>query len=175
MYDASSYRYPMAVRWIHWLSVALIAIAYITAEAAEDFGEGGGTGASWHVLAGLGLLLLFVPRLLARIGVRRPPPVQARAAEKLMARAVHLALLLFVVMQPVLGILMVWAEGDALIVPMTSWQVPPLLAVGRGAEETLEELHETLGNVFYGVIGVHVLAALWHQFVRRDGILRRMW
>jgi cytochrome b561 len=36
-------------------------------------------------------------------------------------------------------------------------------------------VHGTVGNVFYAVIAVHALAALWHQFVRRDGVLRRMW
>ena len=46
--------------------------------------------------------------------------------------------------------------------------------MGAGAGELLEELHETVGNIFYAVIGVHVLASLWHHFVRRDAILRRM-
>ena len=169
MNAASSYRYPLAVRWTHWFSVALIAIAYVTGESAED-----AAGVNWHVLAGLGLLLMFVPRLLARFWVRNPPETRSSAAQKLMMRTVHLALLLFVVVQPVLGILLVWSEGNPLIVPLTSWQIAPLLAVGEGWEETLEDLHETVGNVFYGVIGLHVLAALWHHFVRHDDILRRM-
>ena len=173
MKAALSYRYPLAVRWIHWFSVALIAVAYFTGESAEEFNETG-AGVNWHVLAGLGLLLMFVPRLLARLWVRKPPETRSSAAQKLMMRTVHLALLLFVVVQPVLGILMVWSEGDPLIVPLTTWQIPPLLAVGEGWEETLEGLHETVGNVFYGVIGLHVLAALWHHFVRHDDILRRM-
>ena len=170
--NALPYRYPSAVRWIHWLSVALIAIAYITSESAED-GAGAGD-VNWHVLAGLGLLLMFVPRLLARFWVRKPPAANSRVAEKLMAHTVHLALLLFVVVQPVLGILLVWSEGDPLMVPLTSWQIPPLLAVGEGWGEGLEDLHETVGNLFYGVIGLHVLGALWHHFVRRDLVLRRM-
>jgi cytochrome b561 len=164
-------RYPWAVRWIHWLSAILIAIAYLTSESAEELGAG---SVNWHVLAGLGVLALFVPRLVARFQVRRPPQPNSRMAEKLMVRTVHLALLLFVVVQPVLGILLVWSEGEPLMVPITSWQIPPLLAVGEGWEETLEDLHETVGNLFYGVIGLHALAALWHHFGRRDSVLRRM-
>ena len=79
------------------------------------------------------------------------------------------------VVQPLLGVLTVWAEGEALPVPFTPWQLEPLVVWGPAWAERLEELHETVGNVFYAVIAAHALAALWHQFVRRDGVLRRMW
>src|SRR4029450_9774507 len=92
------FRYPFPVRWIHWLSVVLVAIAYITAESAEQPGQGGG---QWHVLAGLLLLLMFVPRLLARLAAHRAP-VPVSAVEAWSARLAHLALLLFVVVQPLL-------------------------------------------------------------------------
>ena len=166
------FRHPRPVRWIHWLSVGLVAIAYLTGESAEELGEGG--GGQWHILAGLALLLLFVPRVLARLAAPRAP-VSASAFEAWSARLVHLALLLFVVVQPLLGVLMMWAEGEAVPVPFTSWQLTPLVVLGEARGEALEELHETVGNVFYAVIAVHALAALWHQFVRRDGVLRRMW
>lgn len=164
------FRYPATVRWTHWLSVVLVAIAYLTAESAEELGTSGG---QWHVLAGLALLLLFVPRLLARLAGQRPP-VPASAIAAWSARLVHVALLLFVVVEPALGVLTVWAEGEALPVPFTTWQIPPLVVLGEAWGETLEELHGTIGNVFYAVIALHALAALWHQFVRRDGVLRRM-
>ena len=57
----------------------------------------------------------------------------------------------------------------------TEERVLPLVVLGEAWAETLEEAHETVGNVFYAVIALHTLAALWHQFVRRDGVLRRMW
>ena len=171
--DASTpFRYPRRVRWIHWLSVALVALAYLTAESAESL-DGGGAGA-WHVLAGLALLLLFVPRLLVRIGAGHAPSTRS-AFEAWSARLVHLALLLFVVVQPLLGILSVWAEGQALPVPFTGWEVGPWLMPSEAWGDVLEDLHEDVGNAFYAVIALHALAALWHQFIRRDGVLRRMW
>jgi cytochrome b561 len=171
MAEAPQFRYPGSMRWIHWLSVVLVAIAYLTAESAETPGQGAG---QWHVLAGLALLLLFVPRLLARLSAHRAPaPSSPMAAWS--ARLVHLALLLFLVVQPLLGVLMVWAEGEALPVPFTAWAIPPLVALDAAWAESLEDLHETVGNVFYGVIALHATAAMWHQFVRRDGVLRRMW
>lgn len=171
MATSNPFRYPRSVRWIHWFSVLLVAIAYLTAESAEDLGRGGG---QWHVLAGLALLLLFVPRLLARLAAGHPP-APTSAFEAWTARLVHLALVLFLVVQPSLGVLMVWAEGGALALPFTTWELPPLVMLGTAWAETLEELHETVGNLFYGVIALHAFAALWHEFGRRDRVLRRMW
>lgn len=165
------YRYPAATRWIHWTAAVLVAIAYLTSESAEELGAG---AVNWHVLAGLGLMLLFVPRVLALLWVRPPPSAGSSVAAKWMARAVHLSLLLFIVVEPLLGLLMIWAEGSSVPIPLTSWHLPPLLVLGEGWEDTLEELHEDVGNIFYAVIGLHVLASLWHHFVRRDDVLRRM-
>ena len=52
--------------------------------------------------------------------------------------------------------------------------LPPLIVLGEGAEDMLEEAHEILGTVFYAVIAMHAIAALWHHFIRRDTTLRRM-
>ena len=42
------------------------------------------------------------------------------------------------------------------------------------AKDLASELHELIGNIFYVVIGLHVVAALWHHFIRRDNTLKRM-
>jgi superoxide oxidase len=171
MNTLQGYRYPIAVRWIHWLGVLTIAAAYLTSETAEGYGGRLASGINWHVVTGIGLLLLFVPRVLARLLIRNRPT--SFGAEKWMAWTVQIALLLFMVVQPVLGVLTVWAGGHSLPIPFTSLQWGPLVRL-PGWEDALEEAHEVVGNAFYGVIGLHVLAALWHQFVRRDGLLRRM-
>lgn len=168
-------RFAWPVRAIHWIAAVLVLVAYLTTDLAEHAEDGEAVGINWHVAAGLALLLLFVPRLLARLLPRPgpllpPPPRWSLWPHKL----VTLALLLFVLVQPVLGVLSVWAEGEALAIPLTSWSLPPLLDLGEGAGDALEEAHEVVGNAFYAVIALHALAALWHQFVRRDGLLRRM-
>ena len=164
-------RRPAATRWIHWISAVLVLVAYLTADSAEGIDSGGGR---WHVAAGVLLLVLFAPRV---IGYRARGGRSMHAvnrAERITAITIHLALLLFVFVQPLLGILSVWSEGHGLPLPFIDAQMPPLVSLGEGASETLEELHETIGNVFYAVIGLHVLASLWHHFIRRDDTLRRM-
>lgn len=168
-------RFAWPVRAIHWLSAGLILVAYLSSELSEEIEEGERAGIDWHVLAGIGLLLLFVPRLLARVFTRTPAIAPAPPAWSLWpGRLVTLALLLFVVVQPLLGVLTVWSEGHALAIPLTDWSLPPPFSLGAGAGDVFEEAHEAVGNAFYAVIAAHALAALWHHVFRRDNALRWM-
>lgn len=170
-----SKRYPLLVRCVHWSSVALVLAAYLTGDAAEHIGPSN-TGANVHVLAGLLLLVLFPLHVLG-LRMRRAAGLAmtpASRVERLAALTIHLALLTFLVVQPTLGILSLWADGDPLPIPFTAWVLSPPIGMQTGAGDVLHELHEVIGNVFYGVIGLHIIAALWHQMVRRDGLLRRM-
>jgi cytochrome b561 len=38
----------------------------------------------------------------------------------------------------------------------------------------LKEIHETIGNIGYFLVGAHALAALFHHFITRDDTLTRM-
>jgi cytochrome b561 len=40
--------------------------------------------------------------------------------------------------------------------------------------QQFEDIHGWVGTIFYYVIGLHILGALWHHFGRRDDTLRRM-
>ena len=37
-----------------------------------------------------------------------------------------------------------------------------------------EEIHQLLAYLLFGLVGLHVLGALWHQYFRRDGVLLRI-
>lgn len=168
-------KFAWPVRALHWLAAALVLLAYLTSELTEEIEEGEFAGPNWHVFAGLALLVLFLPRVLARLFTKTPPIVPPPPRASIWpSKLVTLALLLFVVVQPVLGILLVWSEGQALPVPFTDLSLPPMIVLGEAGEDVLEEAHEWLGNAFYAVIGLHALAALWHHVIRRDNTLRRM-
>ncbi len=59
-------------------------------------------------------------------------------------------------------------------IPSSDLALPSPFAVNREVALSLKGLHVWLGNAFYWVIGLHVLAALWHHLIRRDDTLRRM-
>lgn len=162
-------RLPASLRTLHWLGVLFVLVGYLTGESMEDEAA---ASAAWHVLSGAGLLLLVVPRLWVHRRHRRELASAGAGWPERAARLGQWALLAFICVQPLLGVLALWSEGEAVPVPFTSWALASPFAGGFG--DWPEELHETLGNLFYLVIGLHVAAALWHHFRLRDEVLRRM-
>jgi cytochrome b561 len=70
-----------------------------------------------------------------------------------------------------------WLMSSAKNYPV-SWfgllQLPDLVAPDTGLSHDLEDVHEWLSNVLIALAGLHVLAALKHQFIDRDDLLMRM-
>jgi cytochrome b561 len=59
-------------------------------------------------------------------------------------------------------------------VPFFGLELPPLIAVNRPLGASIRELHETVGNVGYFLIGLHALAGLYHHYFVRDNALKRI-
>ncbi|WP_272939311.1 cytochrome b [Pseudomonas amygdali] len=48
------------------------------------------------------------------------------------------------------------------------------MAENPDLKSTLKSAHEFVGNAVYFIAGLHIVGALWHQFVQRDNLLTRM-
>ena len=78
------------------------------------------------------------------------------------------------IVMPILGMMTAWTDGKSLFIPFTDIALPALMAENEALAHQLEDLHGQIGDIFYWVIGFHVLAALYHHFVRKDNTLSRM-
>lgn len=158
---------------MHWLMLALLAAVYACIELREFYPRGSDIRAglkTWHFMLGLSVFVLVWIRLIARaVSPRGPAPRTWPAA---LAAAVHLALYGLMIAMPVMGWMVLSAEGDP--VPFFGLTLPPLVAPDEGLAERVEGLHTTVGAVGYWLIGLHAAASLFHHYVLRDGTLRRM-
>ena len=171
-------RYSPAQRRLHWLMFALVAVAYLAIETRGNFERGTlarTVAVQGHFWTGLAVLALIMPRLWLRLRRGAPPITPALPAwQAWPARTLHLVLYAFLLVQPVLGLMTAWTDGKRVMVPFTQALLPALMAPDAALAVTLEDLHETIGSAFYWVIGLHVLASLWHHYLRRDDTLARM-
>lgn len=171
-------RYSPAQRRLHWLIAILLAAAYFFIEQRDLFPRGSTARLNMvqaHFWAGLAVFVLAIWRIVLRW--RRPvPPIAPPppAWQAWSARGLHLSLYAFLVVMPLLGLATAWSDGKALYLPFTDIAVPALLPQDKALAAQLEELHGSIGEFFYWVIGLHVLAALYHHWLRRDDTLRRM-
>lgn len=120
------------------------------------------------------MFLLVWLRLVTRLGGTTPAIVPAPEAwEQRLAAIGHFLLYVFMIGTPLLGWLTVSAQGEP--VAFMGWQLPLLLTKSEPIARQLKDVHETTANVGYALIGVHVVAALFHHYVRRDNTLALMW
>lgn len=176
--DVPIARYSLTARWFHWSAFAFVALAYLLVNLVDVPARGSAARSlilQGHFVAGLVVLALVLPRLLHRLR-NAPPPIVPPIApwEAVLSRCTHIALYAFLVVQPLLGLLTVFAGGHGVTIPFTSLQIPSPMVADRALSHQLEDIHGTIGTIFYYVIGLHILAALWHHFVRHDDTVRRM-
>jgi cytochrome b561 len=129
---------------------------------------------SYHKWAGITILVLSALRLLWRLTHRPPADVVMPAWQRRSAHATHWALYALFFAVPLSG----WAHSSAAGFPVVWFGVLPLpdfVPVDRPLSQTLKLVHNVFAFLLATLVVVHVAAALKHQFVDRDGLLRRMW
>jgi cytochrome b561 len=169
-------RYRPAAKALHWLIVLLVtvefAIAILMPEIHRDTPIS--TLINLHFSFGLLIVAVMAVRLLHRL--RHPVPLEAAEApplERLAALTVHRLFYLLLLVAPFLG----WASASAhgLSVSLFGLIDLPALAAPK-ARWALQagDLHMLLMWGLLALVGLHAAAALYHHFIRRDGLLRRM-
>lgn len=129
---------------------------------------------AWHKWFGITVLLLVLLRLLWRATHRPPPlPVSVPRWQQGVADWMHGVLYALILFIPITG----WALSSAAGVPVVwwgVWKLPSLLPASPPLAHLLALVHATLNYTLAGLVGLHAVAALKHQFIDRDGVLSRM-
>lgn len=166
-------RYDNVSILLHWLTAALIILLWIIAQVIDDFAKGSPRMMvrSVHIALGVTLAVVIVARLAWRVNPQRRAPLAVSGVLGAAAQIVHYGLYALVIGTILLGLTNVWARGDTIFGLFT---VPKLSPGNPGVKETVEELHEWFGNAVLIVAALHAAAALFHRFILKDDVLRRM-
>ncbi len=168
-------RYGSVAQALHWVIVGLVILQFTLAKIADNLPLGPdkvGTMAR-HKSVGITILVLAILRLTWRWFDPPPPLPPMPRWQALASRVSHASLYLLLFAMPLTG----WMMSSASNYPV-SWfgffQLPDLVGPDHDLKETLEEVHETLFNILAAIAGLHIAAALKHQFLDRNGLLFRM-
>lgn len=145
---------------LHWCIAALVIFQLVfgesmvkateAAEEGEQISGADGLLATAHYWVGLSILALVVLRLGVRLRLGAPVLAQTNPLLAFLAKAVHWAFYALLIVVPVTGLLAVYANPE------------------------IGEIHQLARPVFIVLIAVHATAAIFHQFILRDGTLMRM-
>jgi cytochrome b561 len=158
---------------VHWLTLALLIAAWYFGDSlAEATDESKATLAGYivHIAVGGTVLLLTLAQLFFRRKDGTPPLLYDKPIYQVVAKNVHYLLYTVLILLPVTGVTIIltskvgaalWA-GDATLLPKKFHGV------------FAHVVHEQLVNVLIVLAVVHILGAIKHQFIMKDGLMSRM-
>jgi len=154
-------RYTRPQIALHWLIVLFLIASYLTSDAMSDayrammrgtVGFEPAIGAPIHLAAGMVIFALTLTRLALRALKGAPPvPDSGKPMMEHAARLAHWALYALLILLPVSGVM-----------------------ARFGKLREAGEAHEVMFSLLVGLIALHTVAALFHQYVLKDGLLLRM-
>lgn len=161
---------------LHWTTVVLIvgmfasgfSIGLASSHAQEE--------RFLYVHRSLGVLtwLTAFARIGWRLGYARLPafpPAMPRFQQSL-ARISEYGLYALLLTQPLTGLAQSLTRGRPF--PVLAWQAPAIMAKDKGLTHVFHQIHETSAWLLLGLIGLHILAALFHRLVIKDEVLQSM-
>lgn len=169
--------YGALAKSFHWLIVLLLAAQFAIGWSMPHIGPRTQPETLINLHFSMGVLILLV--VLARLVWRLTHPVpllvdDARPWQQRLAQVTHFLLYALLLVIPVLG----WmsASGRAFTVSLFGlFDLPSLLPPKHPWTSPLGDLHNLLATYgLLGLVGLHVLAALYHHFLLRDRTLARM-
>ena len=164
---------------LHWLAAIAVVVMLVTGFQADFAGDAGDRATrsalmGLHISFGASVALILLARVFASYAQPRPTPPEQAPTLKFLSSATHQVLLLAILIQVISGPLAVWSGGrpinvfDVLSIPS------PFAERNQGVHELAELLHAIGRWTLVSAISLHVLGALKHAIIDRDGVLKRM-
>ncbi len=172
--------YSATARKFHWAVAALVLfmlpLGFAMDNRANDRNIFDGiTEAmySTHKLVGFIVLWLMVARLIYRLSHGAPRAEPGLATWQIAAaHATHWGLYVLLIAVPLGGWLGVSFYGARDVFGLFS--LPPISPVNQPLSETVFKLHKAGAILIVLAVAAHIGGALYHHFIRGDGVLSRM-
>ena len=174
--------YSLTARLLHWV-MAFIMITMLIAGIAMVYGPWDGKfpparGMLYDYHRGMGfvLLILVVVRIFARYFTPPPSPLPdtVKPLQRKIVHAVHGLMYLALVIHPIFGWYATNLWGVKNIPIFGLFTLPQLADKNRELGNQLLAIHGQIGIAIAGLIALHILGVMYHQFVARDQVLQRM-
>ena len=169
-------RFDAVTIGFHWTTVGLMVGMFVTALLHERAAGGAWAGLLLAAHRSLGLTLWVVAacRLAWRLRFAFLPPFPPRMSkgQQMAAKLTEFTLYALLLGQPLTGLAQSLALGRPF--PLFGLQTPAVMATSETLTSLFHGIHAFSAWALFGLIGLHVLGALFHRFVLRDDVLQSM-
>jgi cytochrome b561 len=174
MSETAPKRYHPAHVAIHWLMALLVimmlGVGKVVMPGVDPANPQKVMMLQSHAYIGIAIAVLLIVRLILRFTTKQPAPADAgNAFLNFVGKAVHFLLYLFLIGMAISG--------------LGLFQLANLPAVFSGAAPYPSNFFDYLPRMGHGLlswlvlalVALHFGAAMFHQFIRKDNLLGRMW
>ncbi|MGI9258957.1 MAG: cytochrome b [Gammaproteobacteria bacterium] len=171
---------------LHWAIAGFFIVSYCSAYYAIWFTVDGmvanDIAVQIHITSGILVSFFILLRVYWRLTNSLPTPPPGAPREHLAARLSHRTLYVFMVVMPLTGYLGTYRDADYLGVTnfgdtrLFAWVAATIDTTWEEWEVAFDYVHRTVlgSKLLWILLVIHIGAALFHHFHRRDGTLRRM-
>lgn len=170
--NLSMEKWSISSRIFHWISAVLLLVTwtmiFLYSNSDNSFYIG------LHKAFGVSLLFWMIARVINRAITKAPPPVPMPRWQMLLAQLSHFALYALLIAMPIAGLLMSVYGGRPVDI-FGLFQIPVFVTPDRSAARFYNDLHtDIIWPMIIAFTLIHISAALYHQFVKKDNLITRI-
>jgi cytochrome b561 len=167
-------RYDSIAILLHWITAILVLTQFAL---AHTWGFAPKPTRHLMIVGHMSFGIMLSAVLIVRIGWRLTPghqsPVSAVGWIERAAKGVHYLLYALLAAEAVLGFVLRWSGDESmsffgLLIPA------PFAPTSKATHHAIGEAHDLVGWAIIAIAAVHAGAALFHHYVLRDDVLKRM-
>lgn len=161
---------------LHWLLLLFVIAAFVAVNVAGSYERGDPEKLWWmrtHLSMGLSAMVMMLSWLIVLARQGRPTRTGSHWQITL-ARVTHWGMAILVIAMPIAGVTATLLYGyDVIIYGFIT--IPAFLAENEALAKQVLEVHKHVAApLFATLIALHLVGALWHQFIDKDDTLKRM-
>ncbi|MEI8295283.1 MAG: cytochrome b [Alphaproteobacteria bacterium] len=168
--------YSKCARFLHWLMAVWMIVMLAVGFYMVDLPSGPlrfGTFYPIHKISGFFFLFFVIFRLFWRSTHPAPPLPKMHPIHRFFAKASIPVLYAIMFIMPISGFVMSHASGHPIAFGSFG-TLPAMLPQNPQLANWASEIHRILPFAIIFILAMHILAALYHHFILKDTVLRRM-
>jgi len=162
--------FAVSLHWVIFFAIIALFALVNYAGSLDKADPMRGAVMDWHKAIGVIVLGLAALRIVWQRVHGAPALVPTTRVTDILARISHGLLYLLLLALPITGLGMVLSAGRGI----TLLGIPPLMAPSKELAGLFHEAHEVIFVTSLAVVAIHIVAALWHHYIRHDPTLGRM-
>ena len=166
--------YSKVTKTLHWLIFLMVSAQYAVGEFMPHIGRDTPNAGlvTVHISLGGFTMLAVIAAIIVRFVSPVPQLPELPGWQRLAATVTHWSLYSLILVMTLLG----WAATNSRgwAITLFGIDLPMVAAKGERWAHGAGDVHMLLVNILLALVALHVGAALYHHFIRRDGVMKRI-